>query len=299
MCGTMHRISFTGPPVNEPMPPVPKKLGRPLSLDDGLVAELYGAGHSGKTIAEVLGVCPQTVYSSLERSGVARSYRGAGPKGRKASRNSALAKEYLSGLTMRELAKCHGITVQRVQQILSRDGVDPRPVGVAGYPIRACRECQAMEQLRRGLCRRCRGPKCEQCGVSLPAWGVRYCATCKPHMCRGKWVDWEDAKRRYEAGEGYWAIGRSLGFPGTTIHRRLVRMGVESRASGTYKRKPGRVERILSDGHWHSSSEMLAAGLANPSHNVHHLRHRRGLRIESRRVHGNGRGEYRLLLNRG
>lgn len=107
------------------------RRGKPIDADAAKeMGAMYLGGASVLDIAAVFNKQPATVRRHLVESGI--QIRRPGPRGKQliSRRNAEIVQAYTSGKTLLEVAGEHGITRERVRQILVRAGVRERHRGV-------------------------------------------------------------------------------------------------------------------------------------------------------------------------
>jgi DNA-binding CsgD family transcriptional regulator len=95
---------------------------------DREIARLYAEGMSLKEVGRRFGVNPDTVRSALRRMGVPCRPRGSGRKA-DAGRDREIARLYAGGLTLMQIGRRFGLSVEGVRVALRRLGVPRRPCG--------------------------------------------------------------------------------------------------------------------------------------------------------------------------
>ncbi|GEM_PF-4216099 len=224
---------------------------------------------SARCVTVVTDRCPAALVSEIARRDAARRPRGANsrpPDGRPAcplrvaaktllsntlTRETAIALARHSGLTLAQIGLAHGISRERVRQILARAaarGADVRP------RCAVCRMPLSPSDIRFGLCRACRRRRareraCRRCGArfAIDHRAYAYCPACRTETRPCAWCGrpiTRDRGRRQDAFRnrrwfcnrrcfGRWT-GNTHGFPAqirTPRARTCRRCGAEFTAA--------------------------------------------------------------------
>ncbi|PWJ46282.1 hypothetical protein SAMN06264364_14918 [Quadrisphaera granulorum] len=138
------------------------------------IADAYDAGASAADLAEQHGISQSTVHRILVQQGVALRGREWIRWG--GTRTMEIVAGSQAGLTTTELAEQHGLSVNRVRQLLARarhEGLDPSAAPRPRIPAPRVAVGRRVD----GGCSRCRGSQrwqrwgatlwavCESCGV--------------------------------------------------------------------------------------------------------------------------------------
>lgn len=181
-------------------------------------AELYAEGKSVADIGVALGVGLPTVYNRLRAAGV--QLRGVA---RQQMRRAEIAEQRRSGMTLQEIARQHGVTHERIRQILVAIG-DPALIG---------RKKVAPQSL----------PPCARCGAPVKQLHNKYCSlACKGMASRGpRRADWREYCERIAAlrAQGLtWKVVSEL-VGSTNAQRDLERALVLTARAGPADQKAG------------------------------------------------------------
>lgn len=99
------------------------RQGRPrAALNDRLLVEQHREGRTYAELAELHGVSSRTILSRLHGTpGFTPRARGTQPDPGRRERSLVMLEQYRSGLTLTEIGAQHGLTMERVRQLLVAD----------------------------------------------------------------------------------------------------------------------------------------------------------------------------------
>jgi predicted transcriptional regulator len=175
------------------------------------MAAAYQAGATYQQVAERYGVSPMTVRNYLLAAGVTPHPRGVTPDPRRyTARSKAIYDAYQFGRTLKQLGEEHGVTRERIRQLIARYERDhglvkKRNIYGAEFEWRECAKCGGIFSAR-------------------PTAPNLYCS----RRCGLGTLDLPIAAMLadYQAGMTYAEVAAKYGVGKTTVHRHLRRAGV-------------------------------------------------------------------------
>lgn len=141
-----------------------------------------------------------------------------------------------AGAAYEQIADVLLVTRERVRQLCKKHGIKK----IAA----TCAACGAQLPPSSGGGKYCSDEcrnklPCIKCGKLRDARNKGYCWDCSVKARTGKRPSPDEMAElicRYEAGAGYWELGREFGYLGTQLNRWMVQAGCKSRGVGKYVR---------------------------------------------------------------
>jgi len=188
-----------------------KRGSKPKALPVTEMAAAYQAGATYRQMAQRYGVSIVTVRNYLLAAGVTPHPRGVTPDPRRyTARSKAIYDAYQFGRTLKQLGEEHGVTRERIRQLIARYERDhglvkKRNIYGAEFEWRECAKCGGIFSAR-------------------PTAPNLYCS----RRCGLGTLDLPIAAMLadYQAGMTYAEVGAKYGVGKTTVYRHLRRAGV-------------------------------------------------------------------------
>jgi len=198
--------------VEEYGAPKGKRGSKPKALPVAEMAAAYQAGATYRQVAERYGESIMTVRNYLLAAGVTPHPRGLLIRPRDTARSHAIYDAYQSGRTLQQLGEEHGITGERIRQLIARYECDhglvkKRNIYGAEFEWRECVVCGGIFSAR-------------------PTAPTLYCS----RRCgvRKRTLDLPIAAMLadYQAGMTYAEVGAKYGVGTMTVYKHFRRAGV-------------------------------------------------------------------------